>query len=134
MELFLSEHGQTIQYGIIGVIIISLINIIFATGLKDIMPNYYQSHSTTNRGYADSNRKKCPVINCDEVIYVNYLDKKFNLLNEIKAIDCNGNDITEYMKIYGTVNIGHRGVYPIKCIVRSENGLKCIKNINVIVE
>lgn len=134
MELFLGEHGQTIQYGIVGVIIISLINIIFVTGLKDILPNYYQSHSGTNKGYVEENKKKCPVIDCDEVIYADYLDDEFHLLKEIRATDCDGNDITESMKIYGEVNIKQRGVYPIKCIVRAENGLKCIKDINVIVE
>lgn len=134
MELFLGEHGQTIQYGIIGVIIISLINVIFTTGLKDIMPNYYQSHSMTNKGFVEKNKKKCPVIDCDEVIYVNHLGNDSDFLKEIKATDCNGNDITKSMKIYGTVNANYRGVYPIKCIVRSDNGLKCIKNINVIVE
>lgn len=34
MEVFLSEHGQTIQYAVIGVIIVALISIITNTSIK----------------------------------------------------------------------------------------------------
>ena len=40
MEVFLSEHGQTIQYAVIGVIIVALISIITNTSIKKIMPAY----------------------------------------------------------------------------------------------
>lgn len=39
MEVFLSEHGQTIQYAVIGVIIVALISIITNTSIKKIMPH-----------------------------------------------------------------------------------------------
>ena len=63
-----------------------------------------------------------------------YLDKemKQNIIqlitdNEIK-------DITDKLKIYGDVDVFHRGVYNIKCIVRGESGIKSIRNMNVVVE
>ena len=36
MEVFLSEHGQTIQYAVIGVIIVALISIITNTSITTV--------------------------------------------------------------------------------------------------
>ena len=47
MEVFLSEHGQTIQYAVIGVIIVALISIITNTSIKKILlcwKSYYKSN------------------------------------------------------------------------------------------
>ena len=51
MEVFLSEHGQTIQYAVIGVIIVALISIITNTSIKKIMPTYNCEGSNTNREF-----------------------------------------------------------------------------------
>ena len=119
MEVFLSEHGQTIQYAVIGVIIVALISII---------------RSNTNREFSEEYKKKCPIIVGDDVIYVTYLDKSFDVTNQISARDYDGKDITDKLKIYGDVDVFHRGVYNIKCIVRGESGIKSIRNMNVVVE
>ena len=49
-------------------------------------------------------------------------------------MDYDGKDITDKLKIYGDVDVFHRGVYNIKCIVRGESGIKSIRNMNVVVE
>ena len=54
------------------------------------------------------------------------------LKNHVKDYD--GKDITDKLKIYGDVDVFHRGVYNIKCIVRGESGIKSIRNMNVVVE
>ena len=127
MEVFLSEHGQTIQYAVIGVIIVALISIITNTSIKKIMPTYNCEGSNTNREFSEEYKKKCPIIVGDDVIYVTYL-------NQISARDYDGKDITDKLKIYGDVDVFHRGVYNIKCIVRGESGIKSIRNMNVVVE
>ena len=53
---------------------------------------------------------------------------------QISARDYDGKDITDKLKIYGDVDVFHRGVYNIKCIVRGESGIKSIRNMNVVVE
>ena len=50
------------------------------------------------------------------------------------SVDYDGKDITDKLKIYGDVDVFHRGVYNIKCIVRGESGIKSIRNMNVVVE
>ena len=59
MEVFLSEHGQTIQYAVIGVIIVALISIITNTSIKKIMPAYNCEGSNTNREFSEEYKKKC---------------------------------------------------------------------------
>lgn len=134
MEVFLSEHGQTIQYAVIGVIIVALISIITNTSIKKIMPAYNCEGSNTNREFSEEYKKKCPIIVGDDVIYVTYLDKSFDVTNQISARDYDGKDITDKLKTYGDVDVFHRGVYNIKCIVRGESGIKSIRNMNVVVE
>jgi lysyl-tRNA synthetase class II len=56
------------------------------------------------------------------------------LIKKYADIDINGKDITDKLKIYGDVDVFHRGVYNIKCIVRGESGIKSIRNMNVVVE
>lgn len=98
------------------------------------MPTYNCERSNTNREFSVEYKTKCPVIEGDDVIYVTYLDKSFNVTNLISARDYDGKDITDKLKIYGDVDVFHRGVYSIKCIVRGESGIKSIRNMNVIVE
>ena len=40
-------------------------------------------------------KKKCPIIVGDDVIYVTYLDKSFDVTNQISARDYDGNAATQ---------------------------------------
>lgn len=48
------------------------------------------------------------------------------MTNQISARDYDGKDITDKLKIYGDVDVFHRGVYNIKCIVEVKVALKVL--------
>ena len=52
----------------------------------------------------------------------------------IKAKDYTGKDISNKIKVYGNIDLKKKGIYKLKSVVKSDNGLACTKYINVIVE
>ena len=133
MGLLIGEHGETILYGVVGVMLVCVICLICNTKWKTITPAYNTELSPSNKEYANEAKDKYPTIESDDVIYADYKDESFVFRDYVKAKDYTGKDITEKIKVFGTVNVLKKGVYRLKCVVRSNN-LACTKYVNVVVE
>ena len=134
MELLLEEHGETIIYGLVGIMMVLLIcSLCFGTWQK-IMPSYRTECSRTNDGFNIYKEQQSPTIQADEVIYAAYKSTSFNCKDYIVAKDYRGVDISNAVKIYGDVNLLKKGIYKLRCTVMAQNKLTCTKFINVIVE
>lgn len=134
MDLLLGEHGEALLYGIIGTMMVLLVCSIYTSKWKNLTPEYKVSTSKTNREFIEKNKGKFPVIDADEIIFVEHKDEKFNYRDFISAKDYNGKDITESMNIYGDVDVFRKGTYKLRCVVVSDNSLACTKYVNVVVE
>ena len=73
-----------------------------------------------------------PIINAKDLTL--YIGDKFNPLNKVTAIDINGNDITEHIKVIeNTVDTTKKGVYKVVYQVDSLERLSTTKEIKVTV-
>ncbi len=133
MSLLIGEHGETLLYGIVGIILVCLICIVLNGKWKSMTPNYKTELSPSNKEFANGAKDKYPVIESDDVIYADYKDTDFVFKDYVKAKDYTGKDITDDLKIFGSVDIMRKQVYRLKCVVRSNN-LVCTKYVNVVVE
>lgn len=134
MQLLIGEHGETLIYGVIGIIIIVVVLSICFGKWKMISPTYKTSMENNNGNYIRNNQGKYPVIESDEVIYADYKNEKFDFRDYICAKDFDGMDLTDRLKIYGNVDVFQKGIYKLRCVVISDNRLSCTKYVNVIVE
>lgn len=134
MENLLGEHGETLLYGIIGIVVVLIICSVCESKWKNITPEYKTNISKDNGKFILENKDKYPVIEVDEIIYAQYKAENFNCKDFIKAKDCNGKDITDRVVIYGTIDTFKKGIYKLRCVVMADNQLACTKYINVIVE
>ena len=134
MQLLLGEHGETLIYGVIGFVIVIIICSICFEKWKSISPAYKTSTENNNGNYIRNNQGKYPVIESDEVIYADYKNEKFDFRDFICAKDFDGTDLTDRLKIYGSVDVFQKGVYKLRCVVVSNSRLFCTKYVNVIVE
>lgn len=134
MENLLGEHGETLVYGIIGVVVILIICSVCESKWKSMTPEYKTNISKSNGKFISENKDKYPVIEVDEIIYAQYKAENFNCKDYVKAKDCDGKDITDRVIIYGTVDTFKKGIYKVRCVVMDDNQLACTKYINVIVE
>ena len=133
MNLFVGENGELIVYGIIGVMFVCLICAICSGKWKNISPSYKTEYSPSNGKYIEENKGKYPTIESDDVIYADYKDERFVFRDYVKAKDYRGYDISDKIKIYGSVDILTKGIYRLKCVVKA-NSLMCTKYVNVVVE
>ena len=133
MSLFLGEHGETILYGIIGVMLVVIICLVCNAKWKYLTPSYKTEHSPSNREFISEAKNKYPQIESDDVIYADYKDTDFVFKDYLKAKDYAGNDISDDIKVFGSVDVTRKDVYRLKCVVRSNN-LVCTKFVNVVVE
>ena len=133
MSLFIGEHGETILYGIIGVMLVVIICLVCNSKWKFLSPAYKTERSPTNREFVNEAKNKYPQIESDDVIYADYKDTNFVFRDYLKAKDYAGNDISDDIKVFGTVDVMKKNVYRLKCVVRSNN-LVCTKFVNVVVE
>ncbi len=133
MGLLIGEHGETLLYGIVGVMLVCLICLICNVKWKGLTPSYKTELSPTNKMFANRVHNKYPVIESDDVIYADYKDTGFVFEDYIKAKDYTGKDISDDVKVFGTVDVWKKSVYRLKCVVRS-NDLVCTKYVNVVVE
>ena len=127
MEVFLEEHGESIIYGLIGLVMVVTITAVISRGIVNIVPDYKKELSRNNSYQIEKNEYKYPTIIADEVIYFNYMDY-------IRARDYRGGNITDKVKVYGKVDVNQKGVYRLRCTVISYFNLACTKYINIIVE
>lgn len=134
MDLIIGEHGETILYGVIGLMMVFLVCAVCLNKWGDYIPDFKNTPSNNSRDFVDRSKEKLPEIIVDEVIYAKYKDTKFNCRDYIEAKDENGKDISENIRIYGKVNVLEKGVYKLRCVAVSESQLACTKYINVIVE
>lgn len=134
MELLLGEHGETLLYGIVGAIVVTVICSICSVNWKKITPNYKNTVNKSNGEFIADNQGHYPIIEADEIIYADYQNENFDCRDYITAKDYEGNDITGNLDIYGVVNVFQKGIYKLRCVVVAENQLACTKYINVIVE
>lgn len=134
MEIFLKEHGESILYAIIGIIMVMAICLAVSKSISYIFPEYKKDISKDNRYQIEKDKYKRPIIIADEVIYAEYGNEKFNCMDYIKAKDYKGEYISDKVKIYGKVDVNKKGVYRLRCTVTSYFNLACTKYINVIVE
>lgn len=134
MGLLLGEHGETLLYGVVGTIIVVILCVICSNNWKKITPAYKDTVNKSNDEFIENSQGKYPVIEADEIIYADYQNKNFDCRDYISAKDCNGNDITEHLKIYGAVDVFQKGIYKLRCVVVAENQLASTKYVNVIVE
>lgn len=134
MDSLLGEHGETLIYGIVGILLVVMICSVCESKWKGMTPEYKTSISKNNSKFIEENKSKYPVIEADEIIYAGYKTKDFNCKDFVKAKDWAEEDITDRVKIYGTVDTNKKGAYKIRCVVISDNQLACTKYINVIVE
>ena len=73
-----------------------------------------------------------PIINATDLTL--YIGDKFNPLDKVTAIDINGNDITEHIKVIeNTVDTSKKGVYKVVYQVDSLERLTTTKEIKVTV-
>ena len=133
MSLLIGEHGEALIYGVVGIIIVCLICIICNSKWKNISPSYKTELSPSNREFAEGAQNRYPVIESDDVIYADYKDTDFEFRDYVRAKDYTGKDITDNLKIFGSVDILRKNVYRLKCVVR-DNNLVCTKYVNVVVE
>lgn len=134
MHLFLQEHGEALLYGITGTFIVFII-CVFCTGKwKDIVPQTVEKVNKSNKEFNKNIQDKYPIIEADEIIYATYKDERFDYRDYIVAKDYDGSDITSNIKFYGEVDLYHRGVYKLKCVVKSASELISTKYVNIIVE
>lgn len=134
MNLFLQEHGETLVYGIVGVFMVCIICTVCTGKWKDIAPKYKNQTNKSNKEFNQNNKDKYPVIEADEIIYATYKDEEFDYRDYIVARDFNGEDISRKIKYYGEVNVFKRGIYKLKCVVKSTSEMICTKYVNIIVE
>lgn len=134
MEIMLGEHGEAVFYGIVGILMVMLICTICAGKWILFIPEYKNTISRDSEDFIAENKEKFPKINGDEVIFADYKGERFDYKDFFTAIDADGTDITEKMKVYGNVDVLKKGVYKIRCVVVSESSLTCTKYVNVIVE
>ena len=134
MENFLSEHGEIILYGLIGIMVVVITCGLCKNKWNQITPEYKNEKSQSNEKFLKESKDKYPVIEGQEVIYLEYLSKEFDYSKYIKARDYTGKDISNKIKVYGNIDFKKKGIYKLKCVVKSDNGLTCTKYINVIVE
>lgn len=133
MSLLIGEHGEALFYGVVGIMIVCLICLICNGKWKGMSPNYKTELSPSNKEFAEGARDRYPIIESDDVIYADYKDTNFEFRDYIKAKDYTGKDITDELKIFGSVDILRKNVYRLKCVVRANN-LVCTKYVNVVVE
>lgn len=134
MDSFLGEHGEVLIYGVIGLTVILLISFICENKWKEMTPDYKTKISKNSESFRKQNKDRYPIIEVDEIIYVEYQTKNFNFRDFIKAKDYLGRDISDDVRIYGKIDTFRRGIYQLRCVVMSENQLASTKYINVIVE
>ena len=134
MEVFLEEHGESIIYGLIGLVMVVTITAVISWGIVNIVPDYKKELSRNNSYQIEKNEYKYPTIIADEVIYADYGDTTFNYMDYIRARDYRGGNITDKVKVYGKVDVNQKGVYRLRCTVISYFNLACTKYINIIVE
>ncbi|MFR7761998.1 MAG: hypothetical protein ACLU1S_02970 [Eubacterium sp.] len=134
MENFLSEHGEIILYGLIGIMVVVITCGLCKNKWNQITPEYKNEKSQSNEKFLKESKDKYPVIEGQEVIYLEYLSKEFDYSKYIKAKDYTRKDISNKIKVYGNIDFEKKGIYKLKCVVKSDNGLTCTKYINVIVE
>lgn len=133
MSLMLGEHGEALLYGVVGVMLVVLICLICNGKWKGMTPNYKTELSPSNMEFANNAKNKYPVIESDDVIYADYKDSNFEFRDYIKAKDYTGKDISDNIKVFGSVDVLKKSVYRLKCVVNDQN-LICTKYINVVVE
>ncbi len=134
MEIFLEEHGESILYGIIGIIMVLAVCVVINKGILIRLPDYKNEVSLNNKKHIEKLKDKGPKIIADEVIYAEFDNEKFNCMDYIKAIDYEGNDISDKMVVYGNYDIHKKGLYKLKCKVVAGHNLACVKYVNIIVE
>ena len=134
MGELLGDHGNIIVYGIIGVMFVVLVCVICNSKWKKITPEYKNKTNNNNSEFVSKSKNKFPIIEADEIIYIQYQMKNFDCIDFIKATDNSGKDITKQVKIYGNVDTEKRGVYKVRCVVTDDNQLTSTKYINIIVE
>lgn len=87
MEVFLEEHGESIIYGLIGLVMVVTITAVISRGIVNIVPDYKKELSRNNSYQIEKNEYKYPTIIADEVIYADYGDTTFNYMDYIRARD-----------------------------------------------
>ncbi len=134
MILFIQEHGETLVYGIVGMFLVLIICTVCTGKWKELSPKYKTQTNKSNKEFSKDIKDKYPIIEADEIIYATYKDTYFDFRDYISAKEFNGTDITEKLKIYGEIDVFKRGVYKLKCVVKSASELITTKYVNVIVE
>ena len=129
-----TEHGESIIYGLIGLVMVVTITAVISRGIVNIVPDYKKELSRNNSYQIEKNEYKYPTIIADEVIYADYGDTTFNYMDYIRSRDYRGGNITDKVKVYGKVDVNQKGVYRLRCTVISYFNLACTKYINIIVE
>ena len=132
MEILLKEHGEVLMYGIVGVIIVIVVCYICGTKWKSVSADY-NTVKSKNSSHIKVDYEQYPKIVVDEVIYADYKNTGFDYGDYIKATNCKGQDISDKLVIYGTVDVLKKGVYKLRCVV-TDNQLVSTKYVNVIVE
>ncbi len=133
MGLLLEEHGESIIYGIIGIFMVLLISNITQKSWRALIPSPYIMKVEDSEKYIKEYKNNYPKISADEVIFVNYKNTGFNIKDYFSATDYRGKDISERVKVYGSVDVNKKGIHIIKIKVNDNNYITT-KIINVIVE
>ena len=132
MELLITEHGGAMRSAVTGLFIVSVI-IMALIFLYQTMPEYDTSIETDNTGVLQLVKQYRPVIECEEIVYVDY-QGDFNITKIINAKDYDGTDINDRLTIEGTVNTERKGLHTIYATVIGDRGYSVTKKINVLVE
>ncbi len=133
MNLFIGEHGETILYGVVGIMMVCLICLICNGKWKNVSPTYKTEFSPSNKNFVNEAKNKYPTIESDDVIYADYKDTDFVFKDYLKAKDYSGKDISDDIRVYGSVDVFKKNIYRMKCVVRA-NDLSCTKYVDVVVE
>lgn len=134
MEQMIGEYGEALLYGSVGIFIVILICNICVRKWAEIIPDYKNIVSRDSEEFITKNKDKFPTIDGEEVIFADYRNEKFNYKEFITARDFDGKDLTDRIRVYGSVNVFQKGLYRLRCVVVSDSSLVCTKYVNVIVE
>lgn len=133
MEIFLKEHGRALLGAVTGGIVIGMTMTALII-LNIVMPVYNNCVSSDNSKLVEEVRNFSPTIECDELMYVSYGNKGFNVKEYVKAKDYNGTDISDEIEVKGEVNTKKKGLYSLTFFVQNSLGYSAKKELKVIVE
>lgn len=133
MDIFVQEHGEAVHRTVIGIIVLTMI-IVSIKMLSIMMPVFCVTSSKDSRDILEKIKESTPKIEAEDVIYADYEDRNFNILDYIVVRDWDGKLIKDHIEVNGNIDISKKGLYPVKIKVTNQKKYTASVQVNVIVE